>query len=144
MTLLTPLQVLVALALWALVLVGVVALVRVRVVLSGKRAPNGFPANEAGSELMHRAPRAYANITENLPIIGAIIIAGVLVGVRSENFVLLANVLLAARIVQSLIHLISVSAFFVNLRFLAYLVQVVCLAIMGVTVFQAIGQAAGG
>ncbi|HRK71557.1 MAG TPA: MAPEG family protein [Micropepsaceae bacterium] len=144
MTLLTPLQVLVALALWALVLVGVVALVRVGKVLSGQRKPNGFPANEPGSELVHRAPRAYANITENLPIIAAIILSGILVGVRSENFVLLANVLLAARVVQSVIHLISVSNFFVNLRFLAYLVQVICLAIMGITVFQAIGQAAGG
>lgn len=144
MTLLTPLQVLVALALWALVLVGVVAFVRVGKVLSGQRKPNGFPANEAGSELVHRAPRAYANLTENLPAIGAIIIAGILVNVRTETFVMLANILLAARIAQSLIHLTSVSAFFVNLRFLAYLVQVVCLAYMGVMVFQAIGQVAAG
>ncbi len=144
MTLLTPLQVLVALALWALVLVGVVALVRVGKVMSGQRKPNGFPANEQGTELVHRAPRAYANLTENLPAIGAIIIAGILVNVRTETFVMLANILLAARIAQSLIHLTSVSNFFVNLRFLAYLVQVVSLAIMGVMVFKAIGQVAAG
>ena len=137
MTLLPPLTILILLALWAMALAFVLVGARAQVVAGGSRAANGFPANEAGAEFHHRAARAHANMMENLGLFAAVILGGIALGVTSPTFALLANIVLAARITQSLVHLASVSAAAVQLRALFYAVQIVCLIWMAVIALQA-------
>ena len=74
----TPLQCLVAFALWtlALVLVGVGPW-RIGQVLMNKVRPNSFPSGQPhGPEWYQRLNRAHANAVENLPVFAALVIAG--------------------------------------------------------------------
>ncbi|MDA8259716.1 MAG: MAPEG family protein [Betaproteobacteria bacterium] len=71
---------------------------------------------------MQRLARAHANCLEGLPIFGGLMLVAVVAG-QSALTDPLAYVLLAARILQSLIHLASTSATAVTLRFTAFAVQ---------------------
>ena len=84
---------------------------------------NGFvPDNANLSPFMQRLARAHANCVEGLPILGGLMLVAVL-SHRSAVTDPLAYVFLAARILQSLIHLISVSNAAVTLRFTAFAAQ---------------------
>lgn len=123
-----PVFVVIGFALWAVFLVLLVGLARVGQVLSGKRKPNEFPAGERhGGDMYWRMNRAHLNTVENLPIVAAIIYGGVLMDVQGEMFNQVCLIILGARVVQSLIHIASGSVIAVNLRFAAYLAQIVCL-----------------
>ncbi len=123
-----PVFAVIGFALWAVFLVLLVGLARVGLVLSGKRKPNEFPSGERhGGDMYWRMNRAHLNTVENLPIVAAIIYGGVLMDVQGEMFNQVCLIILGARVVQSLIHIASGSAIAVNLRFAAYLVQIVCL-----------------
>jgi uncharacterized MAPEG superfamily protein len=84
---------------------------------------NGFVPNNANlSPFMQRLARAHANCLEGLPIFGALMLIAVVAG-RTGVTDPLAWALVGARLVQSVIHLASLSVLAVNLRFAAFLVQ---------------------
>lgn len=117
---------------WTLLLLVLMEVLRARLVAIKAVAANGFdPANSTLSPFMQRLARAHANCIEGLPIFGGLLLVAA-VSDRSAITDPLAYVLLGARIVQSAIHLGSVSASAVNLRFAAFVVQ------MAIGVFWAV------
>ncbi|MDO9166240.1 MAG: MAPEG family protein, partial [Rhodoferax sp.] len=96
---------------------------------------NGFnPENSNLSPFMQRLARAHANCLEGLPVFGGLMLLAV-VADRATVTDPLAWVLLAARVVQSLIHLASTSPVAVTARFTAFGVQ------MGIAVYWVWGLA---
>lgn len=133
----SPLGCLVAFALWALVLVGVLGLVRSGLVLVGCRRPTDFPGGvQHGGDAYWRLNRAHLNTVENLPIFGAIVLSGVLVHVSTPMFLLLPKVIVCARVVQSLVHLSSGRSIAINLRFTAFVVQVASMFVLAIEVLR--------
>jgi uncharacterized MAPEG superfamily protein len=109
---------------WSLLLLVVMETVRVHLVLTGRIPSNEFrPDNSNLSGFMQRLARAHANCVEGLPIFGGLL-AVALMTRRTEVTDPFALLLLGARVVQSSIHLASVSVMAVNLRFSAFLVQI--------------------
>lgn len=97
--------------------------IRTRLVLTGAVPVNGFvPDNSNLSKFMQRLARAHANCLEGLPIFGGLMLVAMAAG-KTGTTDPLAYTLLAARIVQSTIHLYSISARAVTARFLAFAVQ---------------------
>ena len=128
-----PLISLVWFALWAVFLVVVVAIWRVRDVMSDKVKPNDFPSGERhGEDAYWRANRAQANTVENLPIFAALVLSGVAAGVETAVFSMLCTVVIIARMVQSLIHMSSGSVTAVNFRFFAFSIQIGCFVWIGI------------
>ena len=124
--------VLTLLILWAVLLLVLMEVLRVRLVWRGGVAGPAFrPDNANLSPFMQRLARAHANCIEGLPIFGGLMLVAVVAG-RSAVTDPLAFYFLGARIVQSLIHLGSTSATAVTLRFTAFAVQ------MGIGVFWAV------
>jgi uncharacterized MAPEG superfamily protein len=118
---------------WALLLLVLMEGIRSKLVFTGEISANGFvPDNSNLSPFMQRLSRAHANCLEGLPIFGGLMIIAVLAGKPAVTDSL-AYVFLGARIVQSLIHLASLSATAVTLRFLAFSVQ------MLIAVYWAVG-----
>jgi uncharacterized MAPEG superfamily protein len=108
---------------WALFLLVLMELLRSKLVITKAVPANGFtPDNSSLSPFMQRLARAHANCIEGLPIFGGLMLVAVLAG-RSAITDPLAYLLLAARIVQSIVHLSSVSAPAVTIRFAAFAVQ---------------------
>jgi len=108
---------------WTLALLVLMEVVRAKLVLTKEVPANGFrPDNANLSPFMQRLARAHANCLEGLPIFGGLMLVALVTG-RGAVTDPLALVLLGARIVQSLIHLGSVSAPAVTLRFTAFAVQ---------------------
>lgn len=108
---------------WSLLLLLIMELIRIQLVLSKTVPANGFrPDNANLSPFMQRLARAHANCVEGLPIFGGLLLIAVLAG-QTQITDALAYAFLAARIAQSLIHLSSVSALAVTLRFTAFAVQ---------------------
>ena len=96
---------------------------RSRLVLLRAVPSNGFqPDNGNLSPFMQRLARAHANCLEGLPVFGGLLVIASLSGQTAITDPL-ALVLLGARVVQSLIHLASLSVMAVNLRFSAFAVQ---------------------
>lgn len=110
---------------WSLLLLLWMEILRCKLVLTGKVPSDGFdPGNSTLSPFMQRLARAHANCLEGLPIFGGLLLVAVATG-HTEITDPLAYVLLGARIVQSSIHLASIRAAAVNLRFTAFAVQMV-------------------
>jgi uncharacterized MAPEG superfamily protein len=108
---------------WTLFLLVIMEVIRSKLVLAGEVPANGFnPENSNLSPFMQRLARAHANCLEGLPIFGGFMLLAVVAGKASVTDPL-AYVLLAARIVQSTIHLTSTSAAAVTARFAAFAVQ---------------------
>lgn len=108
---------------WALTLLVLMEALRSKMVATGKIAANGFvPDNSNLSPFMQRLARAHANCLEGLPIFGGLMVIA-LITERTSVTDPLAFVLLAARVVQSVIHLASLSPRAVTLRFIAFAVQ---------------------
>ncbi len=108
---------------WTLLLLVLMEVLRTRLVVTGRVPANGFdPGNSQLSPFMQRLARAHANCLEGLPIFGGLLLLAVVAG-RSSVTDPLALVLLAARLLQSVIHLISTSPRAVSLRFTAFAVQ---------------------
>lgn len=117
---------------WSLLLLVLMESIRSWLVLTKAVPANGFtPDNSNLSPFMQRLARAHANCIEGLPIFGGLM----LVAIVADSTALtdpLAYVFLGARVVQSLIHLSSLSATAVTLRFSAFAVQ------MGIGVYWAV------
>ena len=110
---------------WSLFLLVLMEVIRAKLVLTKAVPANGFnPENSNQSPFMQRLARAHANCIEGLPIFGGLMLIAVVAGKTSITDPL-AYVLLCARIVQSIIHLSSLSAVAVTLRFSAFAVQMV-------------------
>ena len=108
---------------WTLLLLVLMESLRSRLVLLKAVPSNGFqPDNGNLSPFMQRLARAHANCLEGLPVFGGLLVIAVLAGQTAVTDPL-ALVLLGARVVQSLIHLASLSVIAVNLRFTAFAVQ---------------------
>lgn len=108
---------------WALLLLIWMEALRSWLVLRKRVPANGFqPDNGNLSPFMQRMARAHANCIEGLPIFGGLMLVALATG-RGAVTDPLAHALLAARIVQSGIHLASLSEFAVTLRFSAFAVQ---------------------
>lgn len=117
---------------WSLFLLVGMEVMRSKLVLTGAVPANEFrPDNANLSPFMQRLARAHANCIEGLPIFGGLMVVALLAGKASITDPL-AYVLLGARMVQSLIHLASLSVTAVTLRFTAFAVQ------MGIAVYWAI------
>jgi uncharacterized MAPEG superfamily protein len=98
-------------------------LLRVRLVMSGAIAgPQFRPDNANLSPFMQRLARAHGNCIESLPIFGGLLVVALLTK-RTAITDGLAMWLLAARVVQSLVHLSSLSVPAVNMRFAAFSIQ---------------------
>lgn len=116
---------------WTLFLLVVMEAIRSRMVVTKEVPANGFrPDNSNLSPFMQRLARAHANCLEGLPIFGGLMLVAVISGNASLTDPL-AFVLLGARIVQSSIHLASLSPAAVTFRFSAFAVQ------MGIGVYWA-------
>ena len=121
------LQALLGFIAWTLCLLVLMEAIRSWLVLSGTVPANGFtPDNANLSPFMQRLARAHANCLEGLPLFGGLMLVAVVAVVAGRATVTdpLAWVLLGARIVQSLIHLVSTSPAAVTARFTAFAVQV--------------------
>ncbi len=117
---------------WALGLLVLMEAIRSKLVLTKEVAANGFnPENSNLSPFMQRLARAHANCLEGWPIFGGLMVVAVLAG-KSNITDPLAYVMLAARIVQSTIHLASTSSVAVSARFVAFAVQ------MGIAIYWAV------
>lgn len=118
---------------WTLALLVLMEAIRSKMVLTREVAANGFvPDNANLSPFMQRLARAHANCLEGLPVFGGLLVVALVTG-RSALTDPLAYVLLAARVVQSLIHLASLSPAAVSARFAAFAIQ------MGIAVFWCVG-----
>lgn len=108
---------------WALLLLVLMEFIRSQLVLRRKVPANGFtPDNASLSPFMQRLARAHANCVEGLPIFGGLLLVALATG-RSSITDPLAYVFLACRVLQSLVHLVSLSATAVTVRFTAFAVQ---------------------
>ncbi len=108
---------------WALFLLVLMEVFRTTLVLSKVVPANGFrPDNSNLSPFMQRLARTHANCIEGLPIFGGLMLIAVVTG-RSALTDPLAYFFLMARVLQSIIHLSSISALAVSLRFSAFAVQ---------------------
>lgn len=129
---------LLAFIVWALLLLILMEAIRSKLVMTKESAPNGFqPDNANLSPFMQRLARAHANCVEGLPIFGGLLLVALL-GDRTDITDGLAYVFLAARIVQSSIHLASLSATAVTLRFIAFAVQLLIGAYWAWALFAAL------
>ncbi|WP_029695981.1 MAPEG family protein [Comamonas badia] len=108
---------------WALLLLVLMEILRTQLVLQGKVPANGFAPDNAGlTPFMQRLARAHANCIEGLPIFGGLLLIAIATD-RAAVTDSLAYFFLASRIVQSLVHLASLSAAAVMARFTAFTVQ---------------------
>jgi len=110
---------------WFIVLLLAIGGIRIAATLKGK-APNSFrPDGTDVSPLSVRLVRAHANCYESFPFFGGVLIAAL----ATQNVAItdpLALIMLAARIGQSSMHVLSTSVMAVNVRFSLFLVQVLC------------------
>jgi uncharacterized MAPEG superfamily protein len=110
-------------AAWTLLLVITIITIRSWITLVKKRESFCFkPDGSDVSKASERMCRAHANCVENLPIFGAIILVAIATG-NADITDPLARWVLAARIAQSVTHLISISNFAITVRVTLFSVQ---------------------
>lgn len=123
-----PILMLLGFASWTLLLlVATVGIYRWSLILTGSAAIASFRADASdGAGWYQRGTRAHANCIENLPLFGAIVFALHATGVSGALVDALCVAILAARIVQSLVHTCFVQTDrMVSIRFSFYTVQAV-------------------
>jgi uncharacterized MAPEG superfamily protein len=113
---------------WTILLVVSLALYRALHAQRSGKALNTFAPDGADiGGLGQRLTRAHLNCLELLPVVGAVILAAAVAG-RSAVTDPLAMPLLAARVAQSTVHLISTSVPMVLLRATLFVVQLAIVA----------------
>ena len=109
---------------WFLILLLMVAAVRVNAVMTARRAPNSFrPDGTDMTPFVARLVRAHANCYEAFPFVGGALLLALATGSTGITDPL-AMVVLACRIGQSVVHLMSVGNVAVNIRFACFAAQV--------------------
>ena len=120
----------------AILLLGV-GVHRWSLILVGKAELKDFPGDQVhGPPLYRRATRAHANCIENLPVFAVIVFAAEASGANSPVLDLLSMTVVAARVLQTTTHLISVSNTAIAIRFTFFSIQFVAFAWMGVLITQ--------
>ena len=113
---------------WTLALLVLMEAIRSKMVLARQLPANAFvPDNSNLSPFMQRLARAHANCLEGFPVFGGLMVVALITDHAAVTDPL-APWLLAVRILQSSIHLASVSPTAVTLRFTAFAVQMVIAA----------------
>lgn len=113
---------------WTLLLLLIMESHRTALVLSGRRQASGFrPDGTDISPFAHRVARAHANCYESFPIIGGLLLLGLVTRLHTVTDPL-ALWVLAARVAQSSVHLVSTSHFAVTVRFAFFAVQLLIAA----------------
>ncbi len=108
---------------WMLVLILIMEVSRTYLVLSGRHAANTFhPDGTDVSPFAHRLARAHANCYEHFPILAGLPLLALATGNTSITDPL-AMWLVAARVAQSITHLISTSPLAVQIRFSLFFAQ---------------------
>ncbi len=114
---------------WTLLLVMSLGVLRTVSVLAGKRAPNSFSASgEDFPGLGQRLTRAHANCYETLPAAGAVMLYAVATDQTAATDGL-AYAFIGARVLQSIVHIISTASPMVLIRFGFFGVQLAILVI---------------
>ena len=127
-------------ALWAIALVLMIAIDRLLLIVRGQVKNNEFLSGVPhGNDSYWRINRAQINTTENLPIFAVIVLAAWIAGSESPLFNLLAMVVLVARIVQSVIHIISGDRIATWFRTGMFAVQIACEIWMAVMILRSAG-----
>jgi uncharacterized MAPEG superfamily protein len=127
-------------ALWTLFVLAVtVGVHRWSLILTGRAKIHAFPADAAGGpDWYQRATRAHLNCIENLPVFGSIVMVASFAGFASRSFDVLSVAILAARLVQTSIHVSVVqTARAVSLRFSFYSVQLLAMIVMAIMLLRA-------
>jgi hypothetical protein len=129
---------LLAFATWTLLLlIATIGVYRWSHILTGRAPIGSFRADQVeGAAWYVRATRAHANCLENLAIFGAIVFALHVGSVTGSLVDALAVVVVAARVLQSLTHVVFVQTNpVVSIRFTFFSVQVACfLWLIGIVV----------
>ncbi len=109
---------------WTLFLLILMESLRTRFLVTKVIAANEFkPDNSNLPPFMQRLARAHANCVESFPIFGGLLVVALLTN-RAGVTDSFAPWLLVARLIQSSVHLVSISVPAAYLRFLAFAVQV--------------------
>jgi uncharacterized MAPEG superfamily protein len=115
-----PIWMLLGFAAWTVLLLsGTVGVYRWTRILRGRATLSSFRADQVeGEDWYRRSMRAHANCIENLPVFGAIVLALYVGAVRGPVIDVLSVLVLASRILQSLVHVSHVQTdAFVAVRF---------------------------
>lgn len=123
-----PVWMLLGFAAWTLLLLlATVGVYRWSRILTGRVEIRRFVAdNLEGENWYKRAMRAHANCIENLPVFGAIVFVLHVGSVSGSLVNILAIVILAARVIQSLVHVCFVQTnTMTSIRFAFYFAQIV-------------------
>ncbi|TPI47036.1 MAPEG family protein [Mesorhizobium sp. B2-9-1] len=108
---------------WTLLLLVWMEILRTQLVVTGRIPANAFTPDNAGlSPFLQRLTRAHANCIEGLPIFGGLMGVAMMTS-RTGITDPLAYWFIAARLIQSAIHLASTSPNAVKARFSAFAVQ---------------------
>lgn len=132
-----PVWVLLGFAGWTLiVLLGTVGVYRWSRIITGRSAIYEFRAGVPHEkDWYRRAMRAHANCVENLPVYGAIVLALVVSNLDSVALDVLALVLMASRVVQTITHIsFEEKTTAVSVRFTFFIIQLICMFWMGIYV----------
>lgn len=132
-----PLWMLLGFCGWTLAILGMgIGVWRWSLIFRGKAAITAFPADSPhGSPGYRRVVRAHANCLETLPIFAAVVFIAETIHVNSRLLNLLAGTIMAARVVQSCVHMLFVEgSTTVAVRFSFFLVQYMAIVWMGVIV----------
>ena len=122
-----PIWALLGFATWTVVLLfATVGVYRWSRILTGRVPIREFRADQIdGADWYRRAMRAHANCVENLPVFGAIVLALYASGIGGATVNGVSVAILAARVVQSLVHVCLVQTnTVVSVRFAFFFVQV--------------------
>ena len=139
-----PLWALLGFAIWTVtLLLATVGVYRWSRILTGRVPIREFRADRIdGEDWYRRAMRAHANCIENLPVFAAIVYVLHVSGIQSQTVDLVACLILAARVAQSLIHVSFVQTnTVVSLRFSFFIVQLIGFLWLATTIiFAAIAR----
>ncbi|MBQ24372.1 MAPEG family protein [Alcanivorax sp.] len=110
---------------WTLILALSYATYRLPLVLTGKKAASHWERGEPVDDpaILVRAKAAHLNCLENLPLFAALVLVAAATG-QSETVNAVAGFVVAARIGQSLVHLVGTSFPLVFIRASLFLAQV--------------------
>lgn len=126
---------------WSRILTGRASMVEWRTDLPQGSDMHQRAIQAQSSGWYQRATRAHMNCVENLPVYGAIVVVLMAMGLQSVLIDRLAVVMLAARVVQTLIHIVMPPTnTATSLRFTFYFVQAVCMIAMGAIIIMAMLQ----
>ena len=133
-----PLWMLLGFAMWtAGILVFAIGFYRFSRIFTGRAGMASVPADgREGAGWYQRAMRAHANCIENLPLFTVVVFALYASGISGPATDALAGIALAARVVQSLVHISTEQTDrIVTIRFTFFFIQLMCfVGIAGVVV----------